>query len=230
MFNFFRPIKLINILFFLNQRKLFKGKQVLDFGCGRGSYRKLLTKLGVQYSGLDFKVFNPEIELEGFFDDKKYLEYRGYFGVIMLFDVLQHLKEPDETLDKLGDLLNDRGSIIICAPFIFPICDYEDYHRWTADGLDHFMKKKGFFLKKRTYRGGIMSTLFYLILMYFINLIIGNRAHWKLSNRFKKVLIALLELVASPVGYTFLLIDTIFPNNGVYLGTIDIYTKTPIRT
>ena len=225
MLNVFRPIKLINILFFLKHRELFSRRRTLDFGCGRGSYRKLLKNFRSKYYGLDFKLFNSEIALEGFFDDKKYLEYHYYFDVIMLFDVLQHLKDPDEIILKLGELLNDNGSIIICVPFVFPICDYEDYNRWTSNGIEIFMKEKGFQLKKRAYRGGILSALFYVVLMYFINLIIGDRAHWQLSNSIKKLLIALLEIFTSPLGYACLLLDSILPKGGVYIGTIDIYTR-----
>lgn len=99
------------------------GIQVLDYGCGTGGNVDALRERGVEAHGVDL---NPEAvahahELGNFhvhtFDEgHALLEAEGQFDVILLYHVIEHLRDPAATLDGLRPLLKPSGSVVVYCP------------------------------------------------------------------------------------------------------------------
>lgn len=99
--------------------------RVLDVGCGNGSELALpLARLGFQVTGID--IHGPSIEharqmgagvanlnyVCGRVEELKTLPY----DVVILSEVLEHLKEPRLLLSAAIDKLNKNGVIIVTVP------------------------------------------------------------------------------------------------------------------
>ena len=100
--------------------------RLLDVGCGMGYFLKFMEKypeweaFGCEISGsaADFavnklgikNVKNGKLEEAGFTE--------GSFDLITLFDVIEHIPEPDSMINMAWNLLRDGGSVFIHTPNI----------------------------------------------------------------------------------------------------------------
>ena len=101
-----------------------KGERVLDFGCNTGELCYILNKyFGVQTLGVDINGTAISIAKKKF----PHLEFKKItpsslnrlkkkFDAIVMMQVIEHLKTPDEQLKTLRELLTPKGRIIVSTP------------------------------------------------------------------------------------------------------------------
>lgn len=112
------------------------GKKFLDFGCGEGhvcKYSSTKSKFSVGYdlissnnSNLIWEVNDCNYLLTTSFDN---VVKNGPYDVILLFDVLDHAKNPVDVLFKCKNLIREGGKI------------YLRCHPWTARHGGHLYDK-----------------------------------------------------------------------------------------
>ena len=153
-------------------KKYFKLGNILDYGAGDGQFQKFMFK-----NGWSTDIYEPI--LKSSFCNGKIIKdidkiKMNYYDVITMFHSLEHIHNIQETLDKLYNLLNKDGVLIISIP------NHDAYERrffkskWVAYDaprhLYHFNYKtiKSFLNKNRfdivMMRGMYLDT-FYNILM-----------------------------------------------------------------
>ncbi|MFH1836465.1 MAG: class I SAM-dependent methyltransferase [Methanobacteriota archaeon] len=96
--------------------------KVLDFGCGQGYTTALLSRKSSNITGMDISENAlkkasknyPELKFE---KTERLREYAGEFDVIYCGDVLEHLFDVNEVLNKLHKALKIGGTIIVTAPY-----------------------------------------------------------------------------------------------------------------
>lgn len=98
---------------------------VLDIGCGRGGVtRNLKTRYpGVKSTGLDY-FLDPAHDYSATFDafEQVDLERDGLpvdlnaFDLVMLLDVLEHLREPEALLDRLVEDVAEGCYFLVSLP------------------------------------------------------------------------------------------------------------------
>jgi 2-polyprenyl-3-methyl-5-hydroxy-6-metoxy-1,4-benzoquinol methylase len=93
-----------------------KPARLLDYGCGLGFFLDAAYDHGFEVEGIEFNdyarayiqkryrypVFGPEA-----------LESREKYDVITMFDVIEHLHEPFQTIDQMRELLTDNGVLLV---------------------------------------------------------------------------------------------------------------------
>jgi len=99
--------------------------RVLDIGCGNGQFLELLKSFG------DVEIFGTEMQgssaqraskIEGL--NLKIGELSGgdyekeYFDVVTMFHVFEHLKNPNQYLDIIDDILIKNGHLVVSFPNI----------------------------------------------------------------------------------------------------------------
>jgi 2-polyprenyl-3-methyl-5-hydroxy-6-metoxy-1,4-benzoquinol methylase len=110
------------------------GARVLDIGCGGGLFLSLLKQQGAWVTGIelsdsraqyarmkhDLQIYKHPIE-----SDFWQKEYAGHFDAVTLWDVIEHVNYPFQTLQCAVNVLRPGGWLLIDTP-----CRDSFYHRF----------------------------------------------------------------------------------------------------
>lgn len=134
---------------------------VLDIGCGD---RWLSTAIGAraEYVGLDY----PPTVAQGYagkpevFGDACRLPFgNACADLVLLLDVLEHLRTPEAALEEAARVLKPGGRLMLQVPFLYPVHDApNDYRRWTQEGLGLLLANHGFTSPEETVQGHPLET------------------------------------------------------------------------
>ncbi|MFH0877222.1 MAG: class I SAM-dependent methyltransferase [Candidatus Omnitrophota bacterium] len=139
LFRFFRALK----IFTVSPR----ARSILDIGSGRGftlyylkKYYKYNRTVGTQISKNAYEFSKNKLGLEIYNQDLLTLSgLDGGFDLVTIWHVLEHVSDPERTIDKIAEFLGDRGKLIIEVP------NYNSWSRvltgkyWLSFDLDHHL-------------------------------------------------------------------------------------------
>lgn len=98
-----------------------QGKKLLDIGAATGFFVRLARDFGFDAEGIEISKWAAEegkkkgLKIQhGTIDTMQFLE--NSFDVITLFDVLEHISDPDCFLEKIFFILKQDGVLIINTP------------------------------------------------------------------------------------------------------------------
>lgn len=129
------------------------GKNLLDYGCGAGSFPHFMQSKGWQVTGIepDDSAKNQALSKGIYVIELSNLKRE--FDCISLFHVLEHVHDLDTTLNKLISHLSKNGVLVLALP------NYQSYdakhylNHWAGYDvprhLYHFNQKSMFSLAKR---------------------------------------------------------------------------------
>lgn len=151
--------KIIGDLFFKYGIK--KNSKILDFGCGSGSTVDYLNKLGFSVKGYDASaeainyglsngILNLFVTRDGEFDVGE--EY----DVILLLDVIEHIKDDYSAIGRFREALKPGGTVIITVPahqWLWGVQDDISHHyrRYSTSSIKRLCDKCGLSIVKLTY-------------------------------------------------------------------------------
>lgn len=114
---------------------------VLDLGCGEGRLTSEKEVIGIDISVdklIKAKKRNPRgIYISGDIEDLSFL--RGKFRIVLVSEVLEHLRKPEKFLKLINDFIDKDGIIIITTPNKIK----ETKKTFSIDTIKHFGVKKG---------------------------------------------------------------------------------------
>ena len=137
--------KIIEIILEKNKNK--KKLDILDFGAGSGTNLKMLSKFGKVY------IYEPHQSTKAFL--KKNYKSKNFqvlkkitnkkFDIILLADVLEHLKNDKREIDKLSKNLKSKGKFLITVPAFQLLFTRKDtilghYRRYNRGKLKNVFK------------------------------------------------------------------------------------------
>ncbi len=146
---------------------------VLDVGCGVRPYDDLFLPRARSYTGLEYPPMAdnliPEIWnlLERFrgvvdvFGDGQRLPFADdSFDTVVAFEVLEHVRNPDECLAESSRVLRPDGRILLTVPFVAPLHQLPfDYYRFTPGGITVLLERHGFRVDELRPRGNFASVM-----------------------------------------------------------------------
>lgn len=131
-------------------RKFIKKGELFDLGSGWGHFMYTGKLLGFHVSGIELAktpyIYAKEdlklpVEKIDFFE-MKLTEQK--FDIITMWDVLEHIDNADEAIEKCGKMLKTGGFLVIQVPQIDSYIAKKQKENWKMIGLDHvnyFSKK-----------------------------------------------------------------------------------------
>jgi 2-polyprenyl-3-methyl-5-hydroxy-6-metoxy-1,4-benzoquinol methylase len=106
-------------------REIPPNKKILDLGCNTGLLGEALIKnkgcrvYGADYSKEAIKIARKKLNKVVLCDLEKDIPFKKEkFDIIILADIIEHLRYPEDFVLKLKPLLNKDGILIACIPNI----------------------------------------------------------------------------------------------------------------
>jgi 2-polyprenyl-3-methyl-5-hydroxy-6-metoxy-1,4-benzoquinol methylase len=139
------------------EKNIPKGK-ILDVGCGKGWFLKTMVEKNWDCFGVDLS--GPEgKDLEGyniyFSTDITKKTFDKKFDIITLWDVIEHVNDPNLLLSSIHKILNSNGYLVLETPNSGSVyrkiarkywVSYNPYHIlfFSTKNLQNLLKKNGF--------------------------------------------------------------------------------------
>lgn len=133
-------------------QKFKKDGKLLDVGCGFGLFLEMAKEAGFKVYGVEMeketvKAVQEKFGLKNIY--QKNIKEIGfperYFDVITLFDILEHLENPEVILKELKKLLKPNGVLVVQSPNIKSIMFKLTKEKWNwllfPNHLYHFTPK-----------------------------------------------------------------------------------------
>lgn len=83
----------------------------------------------------------------------------GSFDSVVARALIEHVEEPERVIAEVARVLKPGGVLKFSAPFMYPIHDAVDYHRFTIYAIKAMAERHGFEVMKLTSTGGYFGVL-----------------------------------------------------------------------
>ena len=146
----------------ITEAKKYAKGQLIDIGCGRMPYRRVLEPLVDSYIGVDHpkisKLYKSGVKPEVLADAKKLPFDNNYFDTALLIQVLEHVDSPEEVIKEATRVLKPNGVMIISIPFFYPLHDMPyDWGRYTSSALKSFLARASLRIIKIEQQGSFIE-------------------------------------------------------------------------
>jgi 2-polyprenyl-3-methyl-5-hydroxy-6-metoxy-1,4-benzoquinol methylase len=122
-----------------------KTGKILDVGCATGYFLEAAKAKAYDTYGVEFSDYSANLAKNKFGNKnifKGTLEQcdfeNGTFDIIAMSDLIEHVRNPIETLNKAHQLLNTNGIIMIMTPDTGSLSYKLMKQKWTHYKLEHF--------------------------------------------------------------------------------------------
>jgi 2-polyprenyl-3-methyl-5-hydroxy-6-metoxy-1,4-benzoquinol methylase len=118
--------------------RIIRPSTLLDVGCAYGFFMNIANQRGWRSKGIDIaypacQYARDSLGLDVLCSDIQTAPLEEYsFGLITLWDVIEHLSNPRQVLGKLHKLLKKRGRLIFTTPDVRSIPARIARHRWIG--------------------------------------------------------------------------------------------------
>lgn len=132
-------------------------KTMLDVGCGYGFWMDYCNKLGIETQGIDIsgevvEYAKKELNLNASKEDLMDFNPNKKYDLILMFDVVEHLEDPNKALQKYKEMLTESGLLYIQVPDLigFRIPWNHGYglpfHLWqfNFESMKRLLRKNGY--------------------------------------------------------------------------------------
>jgi len=127
----------------------FKG-ELLDLGCGKMPYRKLVLEESAveKYVGLDIEnalEYDSEVQPDFTWDGITMPFANNKFETVFATEVLEHCPEPKIILGEVNRVLKSGGVFFFTVPFLWPLHEVpHDEFRYTPFSLQRLLAENEF--------------------------------------------------------------------------------------
>lgn len=130
----------------------------LDLGCGDLRYKDLSDAPGWTRLFADVQARAPGVMVECDAHSLPFVDES--FDVVLMAEVLEHLRDADLALAEIARVMRPGGSLVLTVPFLWGVHEApHDYRRFTEFGLVVAMEKAGFSLQTLQRRANLIGTL-----------------------------------------------------------------------
>lgn len=130
-----------------------QGTKLLNVGCGAGLFNRLAAQAGARVVGIEPDCASLDLareEAAGYDIELRHgdvfsIKTDEQFDVIVIHDVLEHIKDDERVLEYLSQLLSEEGRVVISVPALPILFGFHDenlghYRRYTKYTLARVMR------------------------------------------------------------------------------------------
>jgi len=149
-----------------------------DIGSGVTPYKaEIIKQLGIRdYVALDI---SPSDNTDIIADARFIPLQKECLDMLVSFDVLQHISNVALVLDETSRVIRSGGYVLFTFPFLYGECDVRDYYRWTKEGMEDELRRRGFEIIRSEKRGGRLFAVLCMIQWMIQHMIPGGRSSWR---------------------------------------------------
>ena len=123
--------------------------KVLDIGAANGHLMEIAAELGYEPYGVEIaedgcnsikQKFGPERVCQGYFSKDSFIEMAGQFDAVIMFDVIEHVREPNETIQIASQLLKKGGAFVAITPMMGSVSQ-----KLAGKSWEHFVTEHLFY-------------------------------------------------------------------------------------
>ncbi|MCI9152217.1 MAG: class I SAM-dependent methyltransferase [Ruminococcus sp.] len=185
------------------------GSRIVDYGCGSGEF--------VNYIGHDYDIYGCDVSpgavevakrrfphhKERFFLPDEFFDKNEKSDAFCLWDVIEHIENPDQLIRRLRKMLVENGIIILSTPDIEALFAKLTKSHWpfmtppdhlcffSKRSIQYFARKNGFKVCEWFARGKWVNIGF---LVYKFNKVSSIKIPQKIVNIFQKGWLATLHI------------------------------------
>ncbi len=146
--NYFKLIFSNKSILRIFQLEIFKkfiiSGNVIEFGASE-NIEKNFCNPKIKNCSLTYSNINPSKKEYLNIDLQKKISLEAKYDFIVIFNVLEHLLDPNLAMKNLSTICKKNGKIIGSTPFIFRVHEApKDYSRFTKDHLKELLKSNNF--------------------------------------------------------------------------------------
>jgi SAM-dependent methyltransferase len=187
--------------------------EVLDVGCGRKPYRKLIP--AHRYVGLE--IDTPQMRAvniaDAYYDGRTFPFGDQSFDGVLCSQVFEHVFTPSEFLAEIHRILRPGGILVLTVPFVWDEHEQPfDFARYSSFGLKAVLERAGFTVQMHRKSMSDSRALFQLWNAYLFKIV-----------RPKRKLLTVLVTVAlmAPVNLLGIVMGRLLPRNpDLYLDNV----------
>lgn len=119
--------------------------KILDVGCATGYFLEAAKEENFQPYGVEFSEYSSALAKKKFGEQNIFcgtLEESNFapqlFDAITMFDLIEHVRIPEQTLTKAAEMLKENGIIAIMTPDTKTLSNGLMGRRWTHYKPEHF--------------------------------------------------------------------------------------------
>jgi SAM-dependent methyltransferase len=202
--------------------------QVLEIGAGTAMMKSLIT----QQSDIGRYLLSDveESDTADVVCDAQNMPFdKASFDLLLAFEVLEHIPDPDAFFSEIERVLTPDGEVLLSVPFIYGRHDFQDFHRWTPQGLRQLFEKHGLGVQNIIERGGTALAINRLFVNFIHDRMRATKKGWRAKGLGKKVYFAVMTAALIPVtilSWFALVFDIVFDRNSANaLGYVVIAQK-----
>ena len=145
----------------------------------------------------------------GYINLEKYSnEIKKKFKIILLMNVLEHIKNINNCFKNINDILDNDGILYGSTPFLFHIhMSPNDYYRYTQQFLEEFLKENGFkSIEVKILGTGVFCNMYSSLFNHTKRIPLLNILIFPIAIIFDKILSIFLKDLKNinPLGYFFI--------------------------
>lgn len=122
-----------------------ENKKIIEVGCGRGEFLKILTEFPVEAFGIEHKKDFVDIAVaeglnvwEAYADNSNQGWKSGPYDAFLSFNFLEHQPDPNEMLKSIYNNLADDGMGLITVPSLEYILENNGYYELIRDHIAYY--------------------------------------------------------------------------------------------
>lgn len=172
--------------------------KVLEIGGGNAMMREVLETACRPRQFISSDI-DPSDKTDVVCDAQSAPFFNGVFDLIVAFEVMEHVSDTDRFLSEASRVAKDGGYVLMSMPFIYGKHDYQDFYRWTSQGLERIFNKHNMKILLIQQCGGTFLSIITLIINYAYQSFSGPSASWRSRSYGKKLYFGMMTVLLFPL-------------------------------